>query len=423
MLLSPPERDKMIAWGGTAADDPEDGNGVLRRVWFYDFSAGPDGWTENWDVEGAADIIPNSWEYADEDAREPDELTFDLARLARYVAIGTLFAPSPLYPVGLTAPSLPEHIEFDVNDYDRDAGPIARRLDLAALPKTFEAVAPWLEFSVDLDPVDFANPGHAACYPGWVALVGPSCSPTNTGYFSAANLFLHHAANRPALFDNPKAYEAGGFVYPSPGPLGADCFGVAEDDFTTGTQSFVYVAGTPTCDSRIGFTAFLIHEYGHHIGLSHPHDGYDSELEEEFSGGLSPFIWAGTEVNSEMSYVGLNDEFSQFDQDNLARWWTEAYLTEANRLAELALAARVPTSAFAEADRLAGQAASRLANHEYLGAVAVAKSAFERVRSITRAAGVEIPAPLPEPSAGIARTDRAHPGAIDHVEPGTGYRR
>ena len=41
------ERDsrKMIAWGGTTADDEENGLGSTRRVWFHDLSAGPESWT------------------------------------------------------------------------------------------------------------------------------------------------------------------------------------------------------------------------------------------------------------------------------------------------------------------------------------------------------------------------------------------
>ena len=47
------ERDsrKMIAWGGTTPDDEESGLGSLHRIWFYDLSAGPEGWTDNWNVD------------------------------------------------------------------------------------------------------------------------------------------------------------------------------------------------------------------------------------------------------------------------------------------------------------------------------------------------------------------------------------
>ncbi len=34
-----PDTEYYVAWGGTAADDPEDGHGIERRIWFYDLSA------------------------------------------------------------------------------------------------------------------------------------------------------------------------------------------------------------------------------------------------------------------------------------------------------------------------------------------------------------------------------------------------
>jgi hypothetical protein len=42
---------KLIAWGGTTADDEESGLGSTRRVWFHDLSAGPDSFTDNWNVD------------------------------------------------------------------------------------------------------------------------------------------------------------------------------------------------------------------------------------------------------------------------------------------------------------------------------------------------------------------------------------
>ncbi len=60
----------MIAWGGTAMDDPEGGPASTSRVWFYDLSAGPEFWTDNWNITaanldgGAPDYrMPPVWEY------------------------------------------------------------------------------------------------------------------------------------------------------------------------------------------------------------------------------------------------------------------------------------------------------------------------------------------------------------------------
>ena len=95
------ESRKLIAWGGTTPDDEENGLGSLRRVWFYDLSAGPESWTDNWNVDDAdvdGDDIPDYrmppiWEYAKGGFRAPSALSGDLAKVARYVGINLLFTP------------------------------------------------------------------------------------------------------------------------------------------------------------------------------------------------------------------------------------------------------------------------------------------------------------------------------------------
>ena len=79
---------KMIAWGGSSG-----------RSWFYDLSAGPEAWTNNWNVDtpdldnnGAEDYrMPPIWEYTRKGYRDPGKLGSDLGKVARYVAINLLF--------------------------------------------------------------------------------------------------------------------------------------------------------------------------------------------------------------------------------------------------------------------------------------------------------------------------------------------
>ena len=97
---------KLIAWGGTTPDDEENGLGRLRRVWFYDLSAGPESWTDNWNVDDAdldGDDVPDYrmppiWEYTQGGFRAPSALSGDLGKVARYVGINLLFTSSPSYP-------------------------------------------------------------------------------------------------------------------------------------------------------------------------------------------------------------------------------------------------------------------------------------------------------------------------------------
>jgi hypothetical protein len=83
-----------------------------------------------------------------------------------------------------------------------------------------------------------------------------------------------------------------------------------------------------------GFTSTVVHEAGHHIGMSHPHDGYDSELDLDY--GPSDefyFAWSGDESETVMHYLALSNIFGEFDQDNMYRYEFAGYLNWANGLA------------------------------------------------------------------------------------------
>jgi hypothetical protein len=76
-----------------------------------------------------------------------------------------------------------------------------------------------------------------------------------------------------------------------------------------------------------GFSDTLVHEVGHHIGMSHPHDGYDSELGLDYGpGGATYFAWSGDESCTVMHYLALSASFGQFDMDNMYRWETAGYV-------------------------------------------------------------------------------------------------
>jgi hypothetical protein len=69
---------KMIAWGGRTS-----------RSWFYDLSAGPESWTNNWivDDDQTEYHMPPIWEYRAGGYRSPSQLSSDLGLVARYVGI------------------------------------------------------------------------------------------------------------------------------------------------------------------------------------------------------------------------------------------------------------------------------------------------------------------------------------------------
>jgi hypothetical protein len=169
----------------------------------------------------------------------------------------------------------------------------------------------------------------------------------------------------------------------------------------------------------------LAHEYGHHLGMSHPHDGYDFEENRHFAAqqGSFNFAWAGTEVNSVMSYTNTNNEFSQFDQDNMARWATAAYLTETNAIARAVLAAGAPASRFEALDRFVGSSKRLFAQHRYRDAVSVALDAYDAVVRLARQYGVRL-----KPAEDIElEAKRAMPLGrqilIDPISPSGGFER
>jgi hypothetical protein len=83
-----------------------------------------------------------------------------------------------------------------------------------------------------------------------------------------------------------------------------------------------------------------------------------------------------------MSYIDLNWDFSQFDRDNMNRFRTAAYITNANAIAADILASRQPERAaeqLAAADAEIGLAKAAMAAHDYPRALGHARTAYEHV--------------------------------------------
>ena len=104
-----------------------------------------------------------------------------------------------------------------------------------------------------------------------------SCYP-ELGYPSFANLFLQNTFQLRRTQDDQGRvdYELPIFNYSLPDRLGAPFLGFADDNYRDGTQSYVFnLLSDEIIESGYGLTTTIIHEVGHHVGLSHPHDGYD----------------------------------------------------------------------------------------------------------------------------------------------------
>jgi hypothetical protein len=396
---------RIIAWGGTTPDDEETGLGARgeRRVWFHDLSAGPEAWTDNWNVDNA-DVdgdgqpdyrLPPVWEYLTAGGyRGPGALTADLALLTRFVAINLLFTTSPLYPPYLSALRLPESINLDLNTYEGWRGVDASEAYqtpalLAAELSKLHAVP----HTVDRQDVAFKQ-GAKNCHQLWI--VNNACYP-NRPYPAFANLFLYSALTLAQTRDGGGDYEGMFFNYVTEDNRDAGILGFADDNWVDGTQSGVFSFLSPFITSLgYGLTTTQIHEFGHHIAMSHPHDGWDSELQMDYgpSGGFY-FAWAGDETNSIMSYVDLNWDFSQFDRDNFNRFKAAGYIVNGNVIAEDVLASPNAGAGLADlgaADLEVGLAKASLAVHDYPVALEHARQAYLHVRTAATQADVNVPA-------------------------------
>ncbi|MBL7257974.1 hypothetical protein [Paractinoplanes lichenicola] len=406
---------KMIAWGGTTADDEETGLGATRRVWFHDLSAGPEAKTANYDVtnadvdgDGEADYrMPPIWEYAAGGNRAPGALAGDLGKITRYVALNLLMTTSPLYPVELPTAEPPRSINIDSNTYEGWPGVDASAQYIKPKLITKELGELRWRNKLDFDNQDFAlDAKNRACYDGFES--GESCYP-ESGLPSDANLFLYNRENLARTKDDGDKvdYELPVFNYVLPPDVDPSLLGFADDDWATGDQSYVFnFLSQSIVESGYGLTTTTIHEVGHHLGMSHPHDGYDSETGVDYGpSGSTFYAWAGDESNSMMSYIDVNWDFSQFDRDNSDRFLTAAYWEAANRLA-----ATIPTGKargdLAAADALLGLAKAAFAKHEYRAAYALADTAYGKVVAAAKKSGVD-PSSAAKAMAAEASAERA----------------
>lgn len=420
---------KLMAWGGTAADDEETGAGQRQdaRVWFYDLSAGPEAWTSNWDItnadtdgNGVTDYrLPPVWEYGTGKAtyRPFTNLSGDLGRVTRYAAVNLLFTTSPLYKPAISPPALPRDIQMDVTLYQGEAGFDATSLiKVPLLNAEVGELQPQTPFSTQVTSVPFE--GRAAevytCYLSGASCFGGSISKTGYG-----DLFKYQQSHLMQSLEGDADYELPIFAY-HVGDLDIPFLGLADDNYADGTQSFVFGADNRDTRATYGLTTTLVHEVGHHLGMSHPHDGYDAATDTDY-GAYDEYAYAnvGDESNSIMSYIDLNWDFSQFDRDNMNRYLTSVYVNQANSV--LGTLARSPRAGSVAARLQAADAAARTALNayavmDYAAAVANAHRAYFGVLDAAAAAGVKI-----EPQAWPA--DYKAKGASSRFVDGVSYLR
>ena len=268
---------------------------------------------------------------------------------------------------------------------------------------------------------DYAFKGDIKnCYLQWVRTSG--CYNDRVQYPAFANLFLNWAQMTRSFLDENADYEAAMINYAvGIKPKGAGLLGFADDNYQNGTQSGVFSFVYPEAVSLgYGLTTTMIHEYGHHSSMSHPHDGYDTELGDFGPEGETYFAWLGDFSNSMMSYIDLNWDYSQFDRDNSARHHTAGFALIANRIAAAIQGKPGSAVRLASADASLAAAQVAFAAHDYEASLTAAEAAYRTFLAWADGNGVDVDVLSPgtwdllDPAkGGLGLGRRVPPGRID----------
>jgi hypothetical protein len=393
---------KMIAWGGGET-----------RLWFYDLSAGPEAWSTNYIVDqtdldgnGVEDYrMPPIWEYAPGGYRSPSALSKDLGLVARYVAIDLLFTPSPLYDPLASAPQVSGKKIVQINMLEDDPASLGTdwiHTDLVQSKfRGFEPYYSWRTNLIDRNPID---PAAQRAFRIFADLL-PENDCWNDYGLTFAELFCFFDMHRSEYIPAYGKADAVAGIYAFntlDENLGSQngLLGFADDNWVDGTPSYVFQFDTAGYrELGYGFSDTTIHEGGHHFGLSHPHDGYDSATGVDY--GVADafyYSWSGDESHTVMNYLAITNDFGRFNQDNMYRWETAGYLNWSNELLAKILAspkANRQRERIGAAESYAGKAIASFHAWSYLDAAANARRAYEQLARAAAELGIAGPQTSP----------------------------
>lgn len=410
---------KIIAWGGS-----------YGRTWFYDLSAGPEAWTDNWNVDDA-DLdgngvmeyrMPPVWEYGNTSGYRPfTDLSGDLGKVLRWVAIDLLFTSSPLYDPLASAPFPGKKKKVFVNMFEDDPSANGTNwIDMQLVRDNLSQFQRDYKWKVVLKDQQLTG-GAKKAFRIFTGLNG-SNDCWNAYGDPFAELFCYFDANRNQYLPKIKPsgpYVGGIFAFNTTDNNLGNQFGLlgfADDNWVSGNPSYVFEFDSPGYrDLGYGFTTTTIHEFGHHIGMSHPHDGYDSTSATDF--GPSDdlyFAWSGDESHTIMHYLDLADDFGWFDNDNMNRFLTGRYLTRANEIAaqmQSGETSREANALLEQAESRAIEARAAFQKMDYARAASEAKASFDQVWRAAKLAGLKVPMIEPLPQGG----PRQGPKMVDPI--------
>ncbi|MFC4638789.1 hypothetical protein [Deinococcus hohokamensis] len=422
---------RTVAWGGTPATDQT----AAKRVWFYDQSANPDYWTSAWNIssgdidgDGVYDkrMVP-IWEYGTRKSSVAyaEKISKDLGLVTRYVGINLLFTPSALYRVDLTPPDMPEHINVDLAlEQGADAVAGEKVIQPAVAQQRLSALNPFIKWSNSLRTT--ALDGDLAdAYRCFFPLeTDDACSPDYADAEGERFFQLATAEIRQRAAATPGQYNLPTYLFNDSDPETPNfgLLGQAINDGVTGTQTMTLNFLTPDLNAAgYGFTDTAVHEGGHHLSQSHPHDGYDSERNEDYGpSGDTSFVDVGDEVHSVMSYNNLAKVFGQFNLDAQYRYLTTAYMSNANAILTLTQnAGKVPDvrAAAQSADQAFKSAVAAYNARQYYTAAQLAHTGYRAVLDAAKGAGVSVEGYKWYDRVGQLSTSTVKARAVNHMRP------
>ena len=280
--------------------------------------------------------MPPIWEYRAGGYRPASRLSRDLGLVARYVGIDLLFTTSPLYDPLVTAPdvggSKVAHVAMLEDDADEQRPEIHRCRLHEARAAAFEPYYPWKVGLTDTKPVDAGAKRALDIFTG---NLGRRRLLERVRHAVRAAVLLFHANLDDIHPDlSPARLRRRNIRLQHERRQLGDQFGLlgfADDNWVDGTQTHVFMFDAPEYRALgFGFTTTGIHEFGHHVGMSHPHDGYDSEEELDFDRAVSSSSRGRRRERHRHALPGAVERLRVFDRDNQYRWEMAGYLNWSN---------------------------------------------------------------------------------------------
>jgi hypothetical protein len=393
-----PEPLWLTAWGGDRAGS-----------WFFDPSAGPNAYGGSANVDdtdltgdGEADYrIPAAWEYHGDGFRDPGQLSGDVGKVTRYVAINQLFTPSPVYDPMFSTPRpggdkiVQLHLWQDL--------PGGNGIDLVqpeVIRDRLAALQPYHDWRAQVDQTNPIDPEARHSVELWAEFWRTGQLPDDPGCWQPfghtnAQLWCFLEANRDRYFPayGEADYQARGLLIDIRDEVLSGNGGYADHNWQDRTQAYVVMSSSPDAREAEGraFTGLTLHEFAHHFGLPHTYDGWDSEQQRSyFAAGETLFVDLGSQAHTVMG-DWFTIDFSRFEFDNLARWETAGHLNAANALAALVLdhpRAGQVRSLVDRADRQASIAQDRLADWDHDAAVRAAMRSYAHLVTAANVLGI-----------------------------------